>query len=245
MYRQACTPLVLATAIVSLTSVSGLAGASEKPASKCVVTFVDLSGSAAKDRALYQADLEKLRTRLQAGDRVVVAPITAKSLTEFRPAVDQEIPTFSMWTDNEIKYKKKVRDLLAGIAAETQRLLASTEKSQKTAVFDALTVAAKLFQGESRRKVLVFFSDMIEDSDRYNFERLQLTSKKIREIVDQHRKSQLLPDLRGVRVYVAGASAASSAKAREVEEFWMTYLRDAGADMDSSHYAHTLLNYHE
>ena len=46
----------------------------------------------------------------------------------------------------------------------------------------------------------------------------------------------LLPDLRGVHVFVAGASATTSERYVEVQDFWLKYLQAAGGEISARTY---------
>jgi hypothetical protein len=52
-----------------------------------------------------------------------------------------------------------------------------------------------------------------------------------------------MPNLTGVKVYVAGASAADSDKFREVQTFWARYFTESGADFSAYRYGHSLINF--
>jgi hypothetical protein len=233
--------LLPALTVMGVLMIASLAHAADP---KMIVVFVDRSGSTEKDLGLYKTELATVSDRVNGGDRFVVAPISDVSLTSFEAVVDEELPVFSFWSDSDIKYARKLKEIKAKIASSLEAFMSSKQKSRRTAILDALTMAQKLFHGEPRKKVLVILSDMIEDSEQFNFERIQL-AKRTQEIIGQQRKSGLLPDLGSVHVYVAGASANSSAKEHDLEAFWVAYLRAAGSDVDPSRYGHTLLNFRE
>jgi len=51
----------------------------------------------------------------------------------------------------------------------------------------------------------------------------------------------LLPDLHGVQVFVAGASAGTSDRYVEVQDFWLKYLHTAGAQISAKTYGRVAL----
>ena len=77
-----------------------------------VVIFVDFSDSVT-DRAGFKREMEKLVFPwLQPGDSILIAPIHDKTLTEFRPLVEAELPPrpqFNGWLNNVIKYGKEAK----------------------------------------------------------------------------------------------------------------------------------------
>ncbi|MGH7964907.1 MAG: hypothetical protein ACRERD_24350, partial [Candidatus Binatia bacterium] len=105
------------------------------------------------------------------------------------------------------------------------------------------TLAEKIFHDEQRRRVLVLVSDMLEDSEQYNFERLKLTDDFTRRVIEDHRKKGRLPDLGGAKVYVAGASATSANKALDVQSFWLAYCKAANADLAPQNYGPALMSF--
>src|SRR5436853_5724208 len=67
-----------------------------------VVVFIDFSGSITGDeRASYRREIEsEILPSLSPGDRLLIAPIHDKTMTEFRPLVEITLPAkpeFSGW----------------------------------------------------------------------------------------------------------------------------------------------------
>ncbi|HTP41749.1 MAG TPA: hypothetical protein VML36_04960 [Nitrospiria bacterium] len=219
------------------------------------VVFLDLSMSVrADDRALMKSALtEQIIPTLVAGDHLVIASITDRTMTGFHPLVDESLPPtpdFNGWTDNLLKYKKQVNDVEMNVPKIKERIdreisatLDRPQGSMQTDVFSSLLLAEKLFHNESRRKVLVLMSDMIEDYAPYRFERVAWTPDATGNILRGLEKDEMIPNLSGVCVYVAGASANSPLQAEQISAFWQAYFKRAGADMDMSRYAHVLLHW--
>lgn len=220
---------------------------------KYVVIFVDFSGSTRGDRGLYLRTLQLVLAGLLPGDRLLIAPITDKTLINFLPITEVTLdePTPQRWFDNPLVYKHQVASIDLTDAAKLNRAsgeidaaFASDQEAPKTSILASLDIASNLLAAaDNRRKQLVILSDMIEDSDEYDFDRLHLTPHEIQQIIDQRRGSNGLPKLSSVTVYIAGASASNGRKFREIENFWLDYLSACGATADNSHYAHSLMNY--
>ena len=220
-----------------------------------VVIFVDFSGSiGGEDRALYRRQIEsEILPTLTAGDRLLIAPINDKTLTDFRPLVEATLPAkpgFNGWLNNVLKYNREAKDVEAQVAhlrekigAEVAYTFAKRYSSQQTDIFSSLLLAEKLFYDEPRRKVLVLMSDMIEDNPPYDFERIAWSPATITKILSELDAKSLVPKLPGVCIYVSGASAKSAEIAENVGRFWQAYFRRTGADMDPSRYAHVLLHW--
>lgn len=220
-----------------------------------IVIFVDFSQSIrSEDRALFQEDIEnRIIPSVSAGDRILIAPITDKTLTEFRPLVEATFPQkpeFSGWLDNVLNYNRQLKDLdtqVARLKEETRAQVAAMFgrrfSSPQTDIFSSLLLAQKLFHNEPRRKVLVLMSDMIEDNPPYRFEHISWSPATNQKILSELDARGLLPDLSGVCVYVSGVSARSAEMAERIGHFWRAYFQRTKADMDPSRYAHVLLHW--
>ena len=220
-----------------------------------IIIFLDFSGSIKTDeRALFKREIEsQILPSLSAGDRLLMAPIHDKTLTEFRPLVQAILPAkpeFSVWRDNVLTYNRRVRevearvlDLKAKVKTEVADVLGRRYASPYTDIFSSLLIAQKLFHEETRRKVLVLMSDMIEDTPEYNFEKITWSPSAVEKLVAELEAKALIPKLPGVCVYVSGASAKSAALAENIARFWEAYFRRTGADMHPSRYAHVLLHW--
>ena len=110
---------------------------------------------------------------------------------------------------------------------------------------NSLVLAEKIFAGDRRRRVLILLSDMLEDSEEYNFERIHVTEEFARQVIEDNRRPGQLPDLGGATVYVAGASARSASKVHEVQRFWLEYSKAANARLIPQNYGPALTNFNE
>jgi len=219
------------------------------------VVFLDLSLSIhSDDRTLMKNALtDQIIPTLQPGDRLIVASITDRTMTGFHPLIDETLPpmpAFNGWTDNLLKHKKQVKEVETQVPQIKERIgkeittaLDQHQGSMQTDIFSSLLLAEKLFHRVAQRKVLVLMSDMIEDYAPYRFEKVAWTPDATGNIVSGLEKDDMIPNLSGVCVYVAGASANSPAQAEQIAAFWQTYFKRARADMDMSRYAHVLLHW--
>jgi hypothetical protein len=220
-----------------------------------VVIFVDFSDSiGGTDRLGFKREIEKqILPWLQPGDSIMIAPITDKTMTEFRPLVEADLPArpqFSGWVNNVMKYNKEAKATEARIVQvkqtlQTQAADAMTRKYQAryTDIFSSVLLAEKLFSSETRRKVLIIMSDMVEDYPPYAFDRMTWTPATTQKLLADLSAKRMIPDLSGVCVYVSGVSAPSAELARYIGGFWESYFRMAKADVSPSRYAHVLLHW--
>jgi hypothetical protein len=251
------TELLLLFALPALLLMAGCTKSSQAEVQRgtAVVIFVDYSDSiGGTDRAGFKRELEKqVLPWLQPGDSIMLAPITDKTMTEFRPLVEAELPArpqFSGWVNNVMKFNKEKKETEARLVQvketlRTQTAEALTRKYQAryTDIFSSLLLAEKVFSAESRRKVLILMSDMIEDYPPYAFDRMNWTPTTPQKLLADLETKKMIPDLSGVCVYVSGVSAPSAELARHIGSFWEAYFRKAKADLNPSRYAHVLLHW--
>lgn len=72
---------------------------------------------------------------------------------------------------------------------------------------------------------------MIEDSSLYNFSKSVPDENSDEEIVRSLRKDERIPELPGVKVYVAGARNLDVEKGIAIREFWKRYFAETGAEL--------------
>jgi hypothetical protein len=211
---------------------------------RAIIILVDMSGSADQTRhTVCKEAFEKIYQNLQYGDRVVVGTIGSRSYIDFKPTVDEEIPKKTVW-DNRLQFERNLTKTKEKIRKEVNKLLSFNGGSLLTEILDSLNIADSIFHSEKeRRKILVILSDMIQDSKEYNFDKDEITDEYINKVIRYRQENNLMPNLMGVKVYVAGASAADSNKFRAVQAFWTHYFAQSGADFSPHRYGHSLINF--
>lgn len=221
-----------------------------------IVVFVDFSRSIDRaDRALFEQDFtDRIIPSLSPGDRILIAPINDKTLTDFHPLLEETLPPtpeFNGWLDNVLKYNRQVRDtdaqvvkLRESIQQKVAGIFAARYASQQTDILSSLLIAEKLFHNnEPRHKVLILMSDMIVDYPPYRFERIDWGPSTNQEILSEIEEKGLIPNLSGVCLFVSGVSARSAQLAENIGQFWQEYFRRTKANMNPSRYAHVLLHW--
>lgn len=229
-------------------------------AGKVVMALFDLSSST-KDNAIrqrYAESFQRVLDKAVANDVIVADAITDNPLGQSSFPINQTFPLFNPGTDNPLivrkkqeEYDKQLQELRGQLSATAQRLLAdSARRINQTRILDATRLAERVFKTYLRqKKVLVVFSDMIEESDRANFQRQTPTEASTAKLLGEEQRAGRLPDLAGVRVYVIGAGASSQrlapASYTNVENFWLQYFKRAGADLAKERYGAALLSFDE
>ena len=93
---------------------------STEPTGTDILIFIDFSGSVSREsKSSFEEDIQSLIVpSLSAGDRILIAPIHGRTLTDFRPLVDTTFPPepeFNGWSDNVMKHKFQVNEITARV----------------------------------------------------------------------------------------------------------------------------------
>jgi hypothetical protein len=127
-----------------------------------------------------------------------------------------------------------------------QKALMGQNEATNSDIMSSLTLAQNIFQDyPGGRPVLVILSDMMEDSQNYNFYNTQLTDSVTQDIISKEKSAGRLPNLQGANVYVVAAGTEDSDKFFEVRNFYLKYFAAAGAKLDTSNYSNALLQFSE
>jgi hypothetical protein len=208
-----------------------------RKASKLVLIFVDVSASVrGDDWALYAATYREAIGRLRPGDRVVLGAISDVPMSRFVPQADWALPNTGVEWNNVERVIKTRRELLGQFDS-----LKGQRRGNRSRILDALNVAQQLIEadGERQARWIALCSDMLEHSNGLRFDTLRLDGQRIRGIIEQRRKANLLPSLQGAQVFVAGASGPTAQAYHEVRDFWMAYFAAAGAICQPGMYGRT------
>ncbi len=223
-----------------------------------MVLFDMSSSTQSKEiRQRYAEDFKRILNSCGSGDVMVADAITDNPLAQSTFPINDEFEAFNPGTDNPMLVKKKeeefnqkLRDRRDQIFVKAQSLLNDeSRKITKTKILDSILLADRVFHTyNNQKKVLVIFSDMVEESDKYNFQQHHPTEAMSEQIINQEKQTKRLPDLAGVKVYVIGASAggyqsSSSEQFINIENFWLKYFKIAGADLTKDRYGAALIKF--
>ncbi|MFN3422719.1 MAG: hypothetical protein ACK40X_13455 [Armatimonadota bacterium] len=249
-------PAIVALSITSLgwLMTGCLAPKSEKAPTCVILVLFDISGSTAipEMRHRYFNDFQKILAEVRGGEILIGDVITDNTLATLSYPINEVFPTYNPLVDNPLTFKRKMKQAVETAKKKAKKLILEHPPASRTDLLNAFQAADKVFNGErcknASHKILVVFSDMIEQSDRYDFTGQRLTEKRIQEIIDTLKKQNQLPNLQGVKVWVAGATAAikgglSPQKIYEIENFWLRYFQACGADLTKERYSTTLINF--
>lgn len=227
-----------------------------KPKVICVLFDLSESTRATKVRETYLHDFKAILEKTTLGDGLVAGLITQSSVTELELPINQNFPAFQPNTNNALYKRGEEKQAKENLQRTKEKvysvveslLVGSHRKIMKTDILSSLQVAARAFQSYSQpRKILVIMSDMIEDSDHYNFETEKLTPRRIQAIIEEqeHKNRNRIPNLKGVKVYVLGATALNPERFNEIHDFWASYLRKCGADLEPQNYGAAFIVFDE
>ncbi len=211
---------------------------------RVIIVFIDMSGSTNEARrTVYRNAFNKVYKSFREGDRIVVGTITSHSYIDFKPAVDEELPESSIWV-NRLKFEQELSGKKKKVRNAVNRLLKQKRGTPYTEILNSLNIADTIFHNEKKRqKILVIFSDMIQDSKEYKFDKVRITNKYISNVIENRKRQKMIPNLSNVKIYVAGAAASSSKRFRAIELFWTHYFKACKADFSTHRYGHSLLEF--
>src|SRR3989441_10397795 len=123
--RLTAWALVLTTQALVLMTGCGRSAPAAGQSGTAVVIFIAFSASVTgEDRASFRREIEaEILPSLSAGDRLLIAPIHDKTLTDFRPLVDTSLPArphFNGFLDNVLKFNRSAKELDAHILLRSE-----------------------------------------------------------------------------------------------------------------------------
>ena len=228
----------------------------EEQSAKVVCVLFDLSETTntPEIRKVYLDKFKSVLKKMHPGDAIEAALITEKSLSELELSIECEFPVIESKANTELFEKEAGIRSEAMLKLKIDSLLSVADsllfkpkrKIPFTEIMGSLQVAERVIKSFPQpKKIVVIFSDMIEDSQLYNFNRESLTDKRINKIISIEKGKKLLPDLKNVKVYIAGAAHPDTDKYNRIRNFWIKYFKETGANLAEHHYGAVLINFEE
>jgi hypothetical protein len=223
---------------------------------KIVCVLFDLSETTNnyETRKNYLDNFKIILNTMQGGDAIYTSLITERSVSDITMSLNFEFNNVTPKTDTELflKIAKKQTDSLfrtirdSIMASVNMVLFNPPKKINSTEILSSLQIAERVFKTfPKEKKILVIFSDMIEDSKNINFEKENLSAIRIEQIINYEKKNNLLPDLEGAKVYIAGADAKDSERFNKIKKFWLEYFKACNANLESHNYGAALITFNE
>lgn len=250
--RRRALLLILRNFVVASVLLASLDGCGNKrQPDVLIVVFFDVSGSTASARSRYKTEFQEILKEVQNDSRFIMVMadrITANTEATSQFPIKARFEASKGWLGNPLKEKKQREKASQNALEALDTMLQQNEHASD--IMSAFRCAGKVFGSykETKCKILIIFSDMIEQSSRYNFKNLKLNQKNIRRIIRQEQQDGRFPELGGVQVWVSGFAVAekgglSPRKIKEIEDFWIAYLQEAHADVEPNRIYQTLLNF--
>jgi hypothetical protein len=214
----------IASIIVFLLMSENVAFAKEP--STHVLCCLDVTGSAERERIENTRAVLRIIDGLKPGDTIDVMLITEKTFNDPEYLISAKMPSKSGYFKEHVVKAKK------GLIREFRKKAETLSESRcATSIIDGLYLFAELVKEKpAERHVLVLLSDMIQTAQGIKPETLARDGGKV---LNNLKADSLIPDMRGVEVYVMGASTnGMNLKTwTKLKHFWLKYFAYAGANM--------------
>lgn len=234
--------LLIATALVAC-------GSAHPTPPAQVVALVDISGSAQSEqvRGNYLAGLNKILVHVaKTSGSMTVELIDGNPIQKSGTPLDVDFAMPKDLADNPVYENPIQRKRRADALVRLETIVTRQPSPGGSDVLSAIELAVRVFgrsEANGHPKYLVVFSDMLHNTPELSLYSVALDPGSINRIVDGLKTNGRIPNLNGVKVYVAGAgedvaNELPADRNRAIEAFFRAYLKAAGATVVS--YAATL-----
>ncbi len=254
MLQKSCYFTLVILFIATFVFFSSCESCEEKKPSKVVFVLFDLSGSTRLEpiRQKYLDDFSKILSNISFSDRIIADFITENPIAQSSFPVNTEFKSFDSFSDNKLIFEKKLENKKEDIKNTISKIVFNLDRIiYTTKILESLQLAERVFKIYKKdHKVLVLFSDMIEESAIYNFNKANLSKSQRDKIINQIKSLGTLSDLSGVKVYVVGAGAGTYnrmniKKMSAIQDFWIDYFDACGAVLKKELYGGPLIGFEE
>lgn len=206
-----------------------------------IIFIVDFSGSVGENLENYwkiielitgcnksKTDTKNLCANIKGGDRITVLKITGQSRRKPKIMANSYFPEKGFF-DSRLRHEKKLKKIKTCFRDSLLNEFEGAAQANNTEILASLRLAEQYFNGvQGEKKIVIILSDMIEESEFYNFRRNKIQPKSI---LDKEETAHRLPNLSNIIVYVSGAYAATGKKYDEIMGFWKEYFAKTGAKL--------------
>lgn len=231
----------------------------QPPEATAVVALVDLSGSISGETTEFYATTlaSHVWEKLSARDRLVVLPVDSESESKSEPLFSRNLSSMDFSNPKDGFARKEEREkarLIEYMSAESPKLkeaiLSSAQRRGAnrggTDLIGAIHAARAAFPSDVKntKRVLLVFSDMIQESRELNITQLSTRGESGAEVLAEELTNRgRIPELENVAVIVIGAGETGAGKDnasyfRAVRSFWKHVFSKAGAALDERHYGY-------
>lgn len=220
----------------------------------CVLFDLSETTNTPEIRKTYRDKFNMILHKINHGDVIEAALITEKSVSELNLSIEHSFPAFESSTDNVMLASAEKRKADLALQVQKDSLLKAVDsvlfnpprKILSTEILSSLQVAERVLSSfPQKKKVIVIFSDMIEESGTANFVRDNLNDSQNKSIIEKLKQTGTLPDLKNVLIYVAGATHPNTEKYNRIRKFWAHFFKETGADLKPYNYGAALIRFDE
>src|SRR3989441_4760011 len=221
------------------------AGCGGKSAQGRVTTVLfDLSGSTSAQAIRQQSskDFTKILDTGASGGVIAADIIDDNPLAHSTFPINESFDRYEPLKENKLDYERRVHQKRDAVLKQAEAIVRKPAGRPGSSVIDSMQLAERVFSTfEGDHKLLVVFSDMIEQSRRYDFTGENLTAARIGQIIAKEQSAGRLPELQDVEVCVVGAGAPPSGgpfggKAPPLAGLFAPFFKAAGADLSKDRY---------
>jgi hypothetical protein len=242
--RQLSLAVLLLLVAVSLTGCGG------NTSNRVVMVLLDRQTVAPDGTLLpqYQADYQRVVDRLASdGGLLFTDIIDANPLGEANALIRADFPTYDDLSGNKTQYTRQIRQARSQALDGATQALSQPPTAPGIDLLNAMRLAERVFANyPSRAKTLVVFSSMFQQTADVDF-LLGDPAMYEQTLVNQASPASF-PDLRQVRIFIAGAGVAPPGAAGTdaprilaVQNFWSAWMKRAGTEIPPGHYATQLI----
>jgi hypothetical protein len=222
------TLLLAITGLVSEGALAGRLGrlaeavTGRRAQNTALVILVDQSASVnAEDATIYRQAFSAFSKTLVAGDRALIGTIADRPISRFIPLANRSAERKGIALDDREAVGRMRKELESDFA----RALVPTKAAQRTFILDAVNAAGEILRNaRQERKRLVLLTDGIEESPAANFARQAVDAASMRRLIERRKKEGLLPQLKGVEVWLVGLGGRSNSEYSRLRTFWAEYF---------------------
>ncbi len=220
----------------------------------CVLFDLSETTNTPEIRKTYRDKFRMILEKINHGDVIEAALITEKSVSELNLSIEHSFPAFEPSTDNEMlagAERKNAKTILKSLKDSLLKVADSIlfnppREIMNTEILSSLLVAERVITSfPHEKKIIVIFSDMIEESHIANFAKENLSDLNIKTIIKKLKKNGSLPELQNAVIYVAGATHPNSEKYNAIRKFWIKYFEETGAVLKPQNYGAALIRFDE
>lgn len=219
-----------------------------------ILCLFDISGSTweGKLRGRYFDQFKNIVLKAPDGSSILAAAISNNPWTTPGQSVSETLPLFDMFSGITSENKRKNQSLKKKLIDDARNMIEGSTGEENTALIDTLGTVEKMMMGDSflkyHDKRLVIFSDMVEQTSDWDFSSCNWNDKEIERIIGELKASGRIPNLKGLKIWVAGAGRTASGDLNPktsygIQRFWLRFFKETGGSLDITRYGNELYNY--